>query len=97
MTTDNPEDKRINEKKENGQNKVYLVLSEEERGKGYVRPLRKSYIHERCGTMTSMGFKIAETYARNPTFYSHTFCVHCKEHLPVEEFVWVGTQEKVGS
>jgi len=27
------------------QNKVYLVLSEEERAKGFVRPVRRSYVH----------------------------------------------------
>lgn len=26
-------------------NKVYLILSEEERAKGFIRPLRRSYIH----------------------------------------------------
>lgn len=29
------------------QNKVYLVLSEEERAKGFIRPLRRTYIHSR--------------------------------------------------
>lgn len=28
-----------------GMNKKYLVLSEEERAKGFVRPLRRSYVH----------------------------------------------------
>jgi hypothetical protein len=34
---------------------------------------------------------IAETYARQPTFYGATFCCHCGTHLPVGEqgeFVW---------
>ena len=31
--------------KENGQQKGYIVLSDEERAKGFVRPLRESYIH----------------------------------------------------
>lgn len=31
------------------QNKKYLVLSEEERAKGFVRPLRRSYIHVGVG------------------------------------------------
>ena len=41
-----------------------------------------------CGTTTTMGDAIAETYARNPKFYGSTYCVHCSKHLPVEEFVW---------
>jgi hypothetical protein len=31
--------------KDNGQQRDYLVLSEEERGKGFIRPVRRSYIH----------------------------------------------------
>lgn len=85
---------------ETGQNKVYLVLSEEERAQGFVRPLRYAYVHEVCGVVTTMGAAIAETYARNPTFYGRTFCVSCNEHRPVGadgEFVWDGTEEKVGT
>ncbi|MFN8996092.1 MAG: hypothetical protein ACK5X3_20830, partial [Pseudomonadota bacterium] len=46
-----------------GQQKGYVVLSEEERAKGFVRPVRLSYVHEKCGTMTTMGRSLAETYA----------------------------------
>ena len=78
---------------------VYLVLSEAERAKGFVRPVRTSYRHETCGSVTTMGTRIAETYAREPTFYGATFCVACSMHRPVGpdgEFVWLdGT--KVGS
>lgn len=88
------------ELKENGQQKGYVVLSEEERMKGFVRPVRQSYKHEKCGTITTMGIALAETYARDPNFYSGTFCVGCKNHFPVGEkgeFVWEGTTEKVGT
>ena len=48
LTTD-PNDPRLNrgqdESQPHPQNEVYLVLSEEERSKGFVRPLRRSYIH----------------------------------------------------
>ena len=136
-TTTHPDHPGLNQSKENGQNKVYLVLSDEERAKGFVRPLRLSYVHggrkprfslrdltaeeqERhagydyvkyeeypesespvcgrywtqkdldsgCGVSTSMGRTIAETYAREPKFYGSTYCVGCKEHLPVDEFQW---------
>jgi len=33
------------EHKENGQQRAYMVLTEEERAKGFVRPLRMSYVH----------------------------------------------------
>ncbi|RQW76761.1 MAG: hypothetical protein EHM14_15870 [Methanothrix sp.] len=50
-----------------------------------------------CGVLTTMGLAIAETYARDPKYYGATFCCGCDKHLPVEEFVWDGTDERVGS
>ncbi|HET8695758.1 MAG TPA: hypothetical protein VFM33_13885 [Aquabacterium sp.] len=83
-----------------GQQKGYIVLSEDERAKGFVRPVRHSYVHLKCGAVTRMGTALAETYARDPKFYSGTFCIGCKAHFPVGangEFVWDGTSEKVGT
>lgn len=135
------------------QNATYLVLSEEERAKGFVRPVRSSYRHvgtsgprfplrdltdeekkrfgyvpgqkyeeypeserpllgslwtqqrlERankgCGSVTTMGTALAETYARDPHFYGSTYCVHCCMHRPVGaqgEFVWVPDGSRVGT
>lgn len=76
---------------------AYLVLSEEERAKGFVRPVRKSYRHAECGVITTMGTELAETFARQPAFYGATYCCGCFKHLPVGEFTWHGTDEKVGS
>lgn len=98
--TDNKEDPNLNVIEADGQQKAYLVLSEEERAKGFVRPVRKSYLHELCGTITHMGQAIAETYARDPYFYGATFCAYCRTHYPVGangQFVWEGTEEKVGT
>lgn len=137
-----------------GQQKGYVVLCDDERAKGFVRPVRRSYKHvgirpkyplrdltdkerelykdigyakfeaypdgspERgpgnitgrfwtdkqlnsgCGTVTTMGEKIAETYARDPAFYSGTFCCGCGTHLPVGEhgeFVWLDDGTRVGT
>jgi hypothetical protein len=71
------------------QNKAYIVLSDEERSKGFVRPVRREYLHTTCRTRTQMGRAIAETYAREPSYYGRTWCCHCEEHLPVAEFVWL--------
>lgn len=131
------------------QNEVYLVLSEEERAKGFVRPVRCSYVHlgpsgprhalrdlsqeeaarhgssyikfeqyplseapvigrawtqaqldavgKGCGTVTTMGQALSETYAREPSFYGSTYCCGCNKHLRVDEFVWDGTDQRVGS
>lgn len=70
---------------------VYLVLSEEDRAKGFVRPLRRAYWHQVCGKVTTMHPTIAETYATNPGFYGSTYCGHCGLHRPVGadgEFFW---------
>ena len=145
-----PEDRSHTELKENGQQKGYVVLSPEERSKGFVRPVRQSYIHvgplgpkyplrdldpatekhfeasgyvkfeqypgeahvtngrlwmqsqldavgKGCGTRTTMGLALAETYARDPKFYGGTFCCGCGKHLPVDEFIWDdGSEERVG-
>jgi hypothetical protein len=157
--------------KANGQQKGYIVLSEEERRRGFLRPIRQSYKHvgpegprfqlrdlteeekvryngsgdedvgacagagagigteyvkyeeypagsrakgrfwtqeeldrvgnpKCCGAVTTMSIALAETYARDPSFYSGTFCCGCCAHFPVGEngeFVWVGNGEKVGT
>lgn len=139
-------DESYRELKPNGQQKDYVILSQEERDKGFIRPVRKTYVHvgqqpkyplrdltaeeketwgpegyvkyetypeemhpscgkfwtEKqlkggCQATTTMSLAIAETYARNPSFYGSTFCCNCGVHLRVEEFVWDGTNEKVGS
>ena len=83
-----------------GMQKGYVVLSAEERAKGFVRPVRRSYVHSKCGVVTTMGQTLAETYARQPDFYSGTFCAGCRTHFPVGEdgeFTWAGTDERVGT
>lgn len=74
-----------------GMQKGYVVLSESERAKGFVRPFRDSYRHLKCGKITTMARSLGETYARDPAFYSGTFCSTCREHFPVGEtgeFTW---------
>jgi hypothetical protein len=96
LTTD-PEEARNSSLRPDGQQETYVVLSPEERAKGFVRPVRLTYRHLTCGAVTRMAQAIAETYARNPTYYGGTFCCRCGTHPPVSEFVWEGTEEKLGS
>jgi len=143
---------RASQTNETGQHPSYIVLCEEERAKGFVRPYRDRYRHvgerpkyplldltpeqhERydqfgryvkfeaypegspesnggssigrywtaaqlssgCGTVTTMGRALSETYARDPKFYGATFCCGCNRHLPVAEFVWSADGARVGS
>ena len=154
LTSDpsDPDIERGVDTEERSQSKAYLILSDEERAKGFVRPVRTSYVHvgilgprypthqltekeiERlgsvayepypedvikelgvgrywaqeeldkvgkgCGGFTKMSRELAETYAREPGFYGATYCVSCSMHLPVGrdgEFVWDGTDERVGT
>jgi|SRR5882724_3835793 len=88
-------------KSNSNQHASYYILCEEERAKGFVRPVRNAYEHLRCGTTTTMGRALAETYARDPKFYGATFCCYCNNHFPllidgVKQFVWAGTDEAVG-
>lgn len=134
-----------------GLQEKYVVLSEEERAKGFVRPVRTRYVHcgpppptnlrdlteeehERydkygyvkfeaypegsgatgkfwtektlarldagCWQTTWMALPLAETYARQPDFYTGTYCGYCRAHYPVGEkgeFIWEGTDERVGT
>lgn len=111
--TDDPNDERLTHGVDDepvGQAKVYLVLSQEELDRGFVRPVRQSYWHVTCGKITTMNLTIAETYARDPKFYGATYCAHCRMHKPVGahgEFYWCDdedinrqsttTQDKVGT
>jgi hypothetical protein len=55
--TDDPNDPRLThgaDTQPGPQNEVYLVLSEEDRAKGFVRPLRRAYVHvDGCGALTT--------------------------------------------
>ena len=53
-----------------------------------------------CGAVTTMGKALAETYARDPSFYGGTFCATCRAHFPVGEhgeFTWADDGTKVGT
>ena len=98
--TDDPTDPRLTrgvDTEPREQAEVYLVLSEAERAKGFVRPVRTSYRHTTCGSTTTMGGALSETYARDPYFYGATYCVSCAKHLPVSEFTWTADGTQVGT
>jgi hypothetical protein len=98
-STTDPDDPRLThgpDREPAPQAEAYLVLSEAERAKGFVRPLRESYQHLPCQKVTTMSRAIAETYARDPSFYGGTYCTRCAMHRPLVEFVWLDGSQ-VGS
>lgn len=53
-----------------------------------------------CGTVTSMPQAVAATYAAEPGYYGSTFCCGCRIYAAVGrdgEFVWDGTNDRVGT
>lgn len=103
-TNGKPLDQRPETDSPSGQHSNYVVLTEEERSKGFARPVRYAYKHLTCGKTTTMKEAIAQTYARDPKFYTATYCSYCGGHFPVGEageFVWIevdGTEgPKVGT
>ena len=85
-----------------GQQKAYLTLNEEELSKGFVNPVRYRYRHLKCGTTTTVGLTIAETYARDPKFYGGTFCCTCGKHFNLgppwnPNFIWTSDNSPVGT
>jgi hypothetical protein len=75
----------------NGQHEHHPINTEGE----YVAPIRRTYIHK-CGAATTIGTKIAETYAKNPKYYGRTFCTGCRDYFPVKQFHWDHTMILVG-
>lgn len=83
-----------------GQHADHWVLPEEERAKGFVRPVRRTYRHEACGMTTTMGRALAETIARDPSYYGATFCAHCGDYFRIGEkgeFTWLDDGTKMGT
>ncbi|HWB11505.1 MAG TPA: hypothetical protein VG826_19905 [Pirellulales bacterium] len=91
MITTDPTHPGLRELQSNQQQAAYLVLPDEEIQLGLIRPLRFSYQHVVCGTVTRMGLTIAQTFARQPSFYASTFCAACKGHFPLAVYDDSGT------
>lgn len=89
--TDDPNDPRLTHGADStpvDQAPTYLVMPEGERVARFQRPVRRTYVHQTCGRATTMGLELAETYAADPAFYGATYCVGCRMHRPVSEFLW---------
>jgi len=72
------------EKREDGQYENYPTIDEGD----FEQPVRDAYVHEECGATTRMTGDLPESIARDPEYYTATFCVECGTHVPVEEVHW---------
>jgi hypothetical protein len=71
-----------------------------EGGSSLGRFWTEKQLNSGCQQVTKMSDALAETYARDPSFYGSTFCSTCRTHFPVGadgEFVWVDDGTKVGT
>ena len=75
----------------------YPMLSDQEKSKGFVRPLRYTYFHPICSGTTMMSDEVAATFAKDPKFHVDLYCYKCKQNLKVNEFLWSGSNAHVGS
>lgn len=82
--TPGPDGHDYGERNQSGQYESHPTVDEGE----FVQPVRRTYIHTECGGRTKMAVTLAESVARDPTFYSHTFCADCRDYYPVSEFEW---------
>ena len=78
------------------QEKTETELSDNERARGFVRPLRNTNKHPECGGITLMSDKIAENMAKKPNHYDEMYCIDCKTSAPLDKFIWHGTDIKLG-
>lgn len=82
--TESDNDFDYGERLEDGQFENHPTTDEGE----FVQPVRNSYIHKECDSTTTMANDLAESFARDPTQYSKTFCSNCGDYFSLHEFVW---------
>lgn len=85
LTTDknNPDLHKVDSS--SGQNKAYLILSDEERKKGFIRPVRRSYRHTGKGIDGTKMIPIDEYFRQYPDEYSSE-----RQKIYKEKYGYVG-------
>lgn len=76
------------DKKDDGQFERYPIKTEGE----LKNTLLRQYRHMECKGVTTLSEHIAETFAKYPKYYTHTFCSTCLNHFPVHQFDWITTE-----
>jgi hypothetical protein len=84
MSDNGPDGFDYGEEKEDGQYENYPTIDSGE----FEQPVRDTYIHGECGTATTMRGDLPESVARDPEYYTKTFCAGCNKHVPVSEVRW---------
>ncbi len=82
---------------DNGQQRDYVTLPEDQRTEGDLAGVPVVYIHEQCGTGTMMPEEIVRSYLKDPFLYgaNTTFCAGCLKQVPNRECHWDETRENL--
>jgi hypothetical protein len=82
---------------QDGQQKDYATLPEEDREQGDLAGVPRWYTHQKCGRTTGMPEEIIRSYLKNPYMYTAdaTFCCGCNRHVPLRECFWKETGENL--
>lgn len=91
--TDTPDDDfDYGEKRDDGQYENYPTIEDGE----FQQQPRDTYVHvDGCGQSTTMTGDLPESVARDPQYYTETFCAGCGTHVPVGEVEWEDGSEWV--
>lgn len=73
------------DRKDDGQFENHPTIDEGE----FEQSVRHTYRHTECGGTTSMKSGIAKSIARDPEYYTATFCTSCGDYYPTDEFEWL--------
>ena len=80
-----PEDFNYGDKLDDGQYENHPTIDEG----SLQQEMRISYVHEECGKTTTIHSRsLAKSIARDPDYYSKTFCTYCREYVPTGEVHW---------
>lgn len=92
LTTD-PDDPRLRVTEPSGQQQVYLVLSDEERAQGFVRPVRYSYRHVGApGPRYPLRELTEDEHARYDQYHYVRFEAYPEDDSPVTGRYWTQAQ-----
>lgn len=79
-----PSDFDYGEQRPDGQYENHPTIEDGE----YVQEVRRRYVHDLCGSVTIMPQEIAESVARDPEWYSKTFCASCGQYVTTSDVAW---------
>lgn len=85
------------ELREDGQQKDYITLPENERFSWKLSDVPQVYRHAKCGKRTGMPEEIIRSYLANPFMYGsdETYCTGCQDHVPNSECNWTETGQNL--